>query len=407
MSRPRYPGLGMAWPAPRRPAPGGGLAVLVVVTVLAALAAPHAKAVRGLVAGGLPTITVPTPPAPPPAPRPPSGADLHQRRWLPTRRRLPLPAPGPPGPHGAGGRGRPLPGSGVVPAQRPFLVRQGHPPGLQPQPSGAAVDVDQVDGRPVSPVEHRGPAAGGLDRPGPGRGPAERGRLPLDLRRPALVQRRRPPGASACRLPGPDPAGWWPVIAAGPGPGAGGARHHRPGLSAGPGRDRLRRRPGPRPGRARPPGPRRRPSRPAGAGPSRPGPPPPTFPAPTCGCTARPAPATGIPWPVLAAHRQGRVRPRPGPAARGAVGQQLGRGLWADADRLCARAARPATPGPATAAAAPTTPPQAIPAAARYLVDHGARRNLDRAIYAYNHSRAYVAKVKQLARRYARGGGRR
>jgi hypothetical protein len=58
---------------PRRPAPGGGLAVLIVVTVLAALAAPHAKAVRGLVAGGLPTITAPTRPAPPLATRPPSG----------------------------------------------------------------------------------------------------------------------------------------------------------------------------------------------------------------------------------------------------------------------------------------------------------------------------------------------
>ena len=51
-------------------------------------------------------------------------------------------------------------------------------------------------------------------------------------------------------------------------------------------------------------------------------------------------------------------------------------------------------------------PADAIPAAARYLVDHGARHHLDRAIYAYNHSRAYVARVKQLARRYSRGGGR-
>jgi membrane-bound lytic murein transglycosylase B len=56
----------------------------------------------------------------------------------------------------------------------------------------------------------------------------------------------------------------------------------------------------------------------------------------------------------------------------------------------------------------PHDPAQAIPAAARYLVDHGARRNLDRAVYAYNHSQAYVAKVKALARRYGtRGGGRR
>jgi membrane-bound lytic murein transglycosylase B len=55
----------------------------------------------------------------------------------------------------------------------------------------------------------------------------------------------------------------------------------------------------------------------------------------------------------------------------------------------------------------PYDPAQAIPAAARYLVDHGARHNLDRAIFAYNHSQAYVARVKQLARRYAtRGGGR-
>jgi membrane-bound lytic murein transglycosylase B len=53
-------------------------------------------------------------------------------------------------------------------------------------------------------------------------------------------------------------------------------------------------------------------------------------------------------------------------------------------------------------------PADAIPAAARYLVAHGARRNLDRAIHAYNHSWSYVAKVKQLARRYGgQGGGRR
>jgi hypothetical protein len=60
-------------PAPRRPAPGGGLAVLVVVTILAALAAPHATAVRSLLAGALPAIAVPRRPTPPPATRPPSG----------------------------------------------------------------------------------------------------------------------------------------------------------------------------------------------------------------------------------------------------------------------------------------------------------------------------------------------
>jgi hypothetical protein len=52
-------------------------------------------------------------------------------------------------------------------------------------------------------------------------------------------------------------------------------------------------------------------------------------------------------------------------------------------------------------------PADAVPAAARKLVADGARRNLDRAIFAYNPSSAYVARVKQLARRYARRGGRR
>jgi hypothetical protein len=50
-------------------------------------------------------------------------------------------------------------------------------------------------------------------------------------------------------------------------------------------------------------------------------------------------------------------------------------------------------------------PADAIPAAANKLVADGVRRDLDRALYAYNHSRAYVARVKRLARSYA--GGRR
>jgi membrane-bound lytic murein transglycosylase B len=53
-------------------------------------------------------------------------------------------------------------------------------------------------------------------------------------------------------------------------------------------------------------------------------------------------------------------------------------------------------------------PGDAIPAAARYLCAHGAPRHLDAALYAYNHSPTYVARVKQLTRRYVtRGGGRR
>jgi hypothetical protein len=45
----------------------------------------------------------------------------------------------------------------------------------------------------------------------------------------------------------------------------------------------------------------------------------------------------------------------------------------------------------------------AVPAARRLLVANGARRHLDRAIYSYNHSSAYVAEVKALARRYQKG----
>jgi membrane-bound lytic murein transglycosylase B len=113
-----------------------------------------------------------------------------------------------------------------------------------------------------------------------------------------------------------------------------------------------------------------------------------------------------IPWPVLAAigkveSDHGRVRlpgVRSGSNSAGACGpMQIGCVPGSKAGNSWARYGR----------GRPHDPAQAIPAAARYLVDHGARRNLDRAIFAYNHSWAYVAKVKQLARRYAGGGGRR
>jgi hypothetical protein len=55
-------------------------------------------------------------------------------------------------------------------------------------------------------------------------------------------------------------------------------------------------------------------------------------------------------------------------------------------------------------------PADAIPAAARYLCAHGAHRgDLRGALYAYNHSAAYVAQVLAVARRYqpsVRRGGR-
>jgi membrane-bound lytic murein transglycosylase B len=113
-----------------------------------------------------------------------------------------------------------------------------------------------------------------------------------------------------------------------------------------------------------------------------------------------------IPWPVLAAigkveSDHGRVRlpgVRSGSNWAGACGpMQIGCVPGSKAGNSWARYGR----------GRPHDPTNAIPAAARYLVDHGARRNLDRAIYAYNHSWAYVARVKALARRYARGGGRR
>jgi hypothetical protein len=52
-------------------------------------------------------------------------------------------------------------------------------------------------------------------------------------------------------------------------------------------------------------------------------------------------------------------------------------------------------------------PGDAIPAAAWYLCAAGAPRRLDRALYAYNHSWAYVAKVKAIAARYRTQGGDR
>jgi membrane-bound lytic murein transglycosylase B len=113
-----------------------------------------------------------------------------------------------------------------------------------------------------------------------------------------------------------------------------------------------------------------------------------------------------IPWPVLAGigkveSDHGRVRlpgVRSGSNWAGACGpMQLGCVPGSKAGNAWARYGH----------GRPHDPAQAIPAAARYLVDHGAHRNLDRAIFAYNHSWAYVAKVKQLAGRYAtRGGGR-
>jgi hypothetical protein len=111
-----------------------------------------------------------------------------------------------------------------------------------------------------------------------------------------------------------------------------------------------------------------------------------------------------LPWAVLAAvgkveSDHGRVRlpgVRSGSNWAGACGpMQLGCVPHSKAGNAWARYGR----------GSPHDPAQAIPAAARYLVADGARGDLDRALYAYNHSRAYVARVKRLARAYA--GSRR
>jgi cell wall-associated NlpC family hydrolase len=57
-------------PGPRHRGQGGGLAVLIVVTVLAALAAPNATALGGLVAGGRAGIASPATPTAPAIRRP-------------------------------------------------------------------------------------------------------------------------------------------------------------------------------------------------------------------------------------------------------------------------------------------------------------------------------------------------
>jgi membrane-bound lytic murein transglycosylase B len=114
-----------------------------------------------------------------------------------------------------------------------------------------------------------------------------------------------------------------------------------------------------------------------------------------------------IPWPVLAAI--GKVESNHGRSPLSGVRSGSN---WAGA---CGPMQLGCVPGSKAGNAwaryghgRPHDPADAIPAAARYLADHGARHHLDRALFAYNHSWSYVAQVKQLARRYAaRGGGQR
>jgi len=73
----------MRKPRPTGPAPGGGgVLLLVLVTVLAVLAAPHAQALRaGVAAAGLPAVRLPRlPTAAPAAPQPPAGVSARAAR---------------------------------------------------------------------------------------------------------------------------------------------------------------------------------------------------------------------------------------------------------------------------------------------------------------------------------------
>ena len=178
------PGWGYCPPPPGRRPELGGVTALVLVTLLAALAAPHARVVRGKLAGigGLPAISLPKPkpPASPPATRVPPGLGFT---------------------NGAGCRpasdwtsprlDRRIRALLVTVAARHRIriscLRSGH--------SWYVKGTRRVSNHSV----WRG-------------GPAERDRLAVGLWRPALVHRLRPPGPPACRLCRPDP-GRWPVMA--------------------------------------------------------------------------------------------------------------------------------------------------------------------------------------------------
>jgi membrane-bound lytic murein transglycosylase B len=118
----------------------------------------------------------------------------------------------------------------------------------------------------------------------------------------------------------------------------------------------------------------------------------------------------GLPWSVLAAigkveSDHGRAKlpgVRSGWNHAGAAGpMQFGIGVgragnsWAQFGRDFDRDGRRSVYDPG----------DAIPAAADYLCAARAPRRLEAAIYAYNHSSAYVADVRRLARRYATGRG--
>jgi hypothetical protein len=141
--------------------------VLVVVTVLAALAAPHAKAFRGLVADGLPAIAVPEPPGDRPTTRVPKGLTFTNAAGC-------RPAGDYPSPRLDRRVRRLLVAAAAQYRVRVSCLRTGHSwfvKGTRRVSNHSVwrgVDVDHVDGHPVSPAN---PAARRL-APWIGRGPA-------------------------------------------------------------------------------------------------------------------------------------------------------------------------------------------------------------------------------------------
>jgi hypothetical protein len=125
--------------------------VLVVVTILAALAAPHAKAFRGQLTGGLPAITAPKLPAPPPTTRAPKGLAFTNGAGC-----------RPAGDFGSRRLDRRVRSLLVATAARHRLrvscLRSGHSwfvkgtRQVSNHSAWRAVDIDQVDGHPVGPA---------------------------------------------------------------------------------------------------------------------------------------------------------------------------------------------------------------------------------------------------------------
>ena len=107
--------------------------------------------------------------------------------------------------------------------------------------------------------------------------------------------------------------------------------------------------------------------------------------------------AYGIPWEVLGAINKIETNfgQNMGPSSAGAVGwMQFMPDTWH----------RWGTDATGDGVADPWNPYDAVHAAARYLAAAGARTDLYRGIYAYNHADWYVQDVLELAQTYARGG---